>query len=87
MIPAPNLLSEIVIFGNNGRAIVEEAIRKIPVNYSSGPNMLTAFYRETVQKRRRYISVSEAVIDVYKTSYATGKRLMTGYNSKKDDAC
>ena len=33
--------------------------------------MLTAFYRETVQKRRRYISVSEAVIDVYKTSYAT----------------
>ena len=71
MIPAPNLLSEIVIFGNNGRAIVEEAIRKIPVNYSSGPNMLTAFYRETVQKRRRYISVSEAVIDVYKTSYAT----------------
>lgn len=50
MIPAPNLLSEIVIFGNNGRAIVEEAIRKIPVNYSSGPNMLTAFYRETVQK-------------------------------------
>ena len=31
--------------------------------------MLTAFYRETVQKRRRYISVSEAVMDVYKTVY------------------
>lgn len=69
MIPAPNLLSEIVIYGNNARGIVEEAIRKIPVNYPSDANMLTAFYRETVQKRRRYISVSEAVMDVYKTAY------------------
>lgn len=71
MIPAPNLLSEIVIFGNNARGIVEEAIRKIPVNYSPNENMLTTFYRETVQKRRRYISVSEAVIDVYKTAIMT----------------
>ena len=69
MMPAPNLLSEIVIFGNNARGIVEEAIRKIPVNYSPNENMLTTFYRETVQKRRRYISVSEGVIDVYKTAY------------------
>lgn len=69
MTPAPNLLSEIIVFGNNPRAIVEEAIKKVPQNYSAIDNMLTAFYRETVQKRRRYISVSEAVIDVFKTSY------------------
>ena len=31
--------------------------------------MLTGFYRETVQKGRRYINISEAIIDVYKTSY------------------
>lgn len=69
MIPAPNLLHEIVVYGDNPRTIVEEAIKKIPANYASNENMLTAFYRETVQKRRRYISVSEAVMDVYKTSY------------------
>ncbi|AVM56867.1 hypothetical protein C3V43_03170 [Bacteroides heparinolyticus] len=69
MIPAPNLLSEIVVYGNNPRIIVEEAIRKIPVNYAATDNMLTAFYRETVQKRRRYIGVSEAVMNVYKTAY------------------
>ena len=69
MIPAPNLLNEIVVFGNNPRTIVEEAIKKIPANYADSENMLTAFYRETVQKRRRYISVSEAVMDVYKTAY------------------
>lgn len=69
MIPAPNLLHEIVVYGNNPRTIVEEAIKKIPANYAADENMLTAFYRETVQKRRRYISVSEAVMDVYKTAY------------------
>lgn len=69
MIPTPNLLSEIVVYGNNPRIIVEEAIRKIPVNYAATDNMLTAFYRETVQKRRRYIGVSEAVMNVYKTAY------------------
>ena len=67
MLPAPNLLSEIVVFGNNARGLVEEAIKKIPVNYSVDKNLLTAFYRETVQKRRRYISVSE---DVSKTAYS-----------------
>ena len=55
-----------MVYGNNPRVIVEEAIKKIPVKYSGNDNMLTAFYRETVQKRRRYISVSEAVMDVYK---------------------
>ena len=65
MLPAPNLLSEIVVFGNNARGLVEEAIKKIPVNYSVDKNL-----RETVQKRRRYISVSEAVIDVSKTAYS-----------------
>ena len=69
MTPAPNLLNEVVVFGNNARSIVAEAIKKIPVNYAGSDNLLTAFYRETVQKRRRYISVSEAVIDVYKTAY------------------
>lgn len=70
MIPAPNLLSEVVVFGNNPRTIVEEAIKKIPQNYANDNDMMTAFYRETVQKRRRYISVSEAIINVYKTSYS-----------------
>lgn len=59
-----------MFIGNNARALVEEAIKKIPVNYSPDKSLLTAFYRETVQKRRRYISVSEAVIDVAKTAYS-----------------
>ncbi len=69
MVPQASLLHEIVVFGNNPWAVIEEAIKKIPVNYSAKDDLLTGFYRETVQKGRRYISISEAVIDILKTSY------------------
>lgn len=69
MTPYENMLDEIIIHANDPRRIVEEAIKKIPANYSKKTNMLTGFYRETAQKGRRYINISEAVIDVYKTPY------------------
>ena len=69
MIPHTNQLNEVVVYANNPRTIIEKAIEKIPVNYSANRNMLTSFYRETVQKGRRYINISEAVIHTYKTSY------------------
>ena len=50
--------------------LVEIAIEKIVVNNPDKDNLLTGFYRETVKKRRNYITISEAIIDVYKTSYS-----------------
>lgn len=70
MTPHVNLLNEIVILARNPRMIIEEALKKIPLNYAAHPNMLTGFYREAAQKGRRYINISEAVINVYKTSYS-----------------
>lgn len=69
MTPYENMLDEIIIHAREPRLIVEEAIKKIPANYSKKTNMLTGFYRETAQKGKRYINISEAVIDVYKTPY------------------
>ena len=69
MIPIALQLSEVVAYGNSARRIVEEAMERIPKNYPSGESMTSAFYRETVQKGHRYISISEAMLDVYKTSY------------------
>lgn len=69
MTPFENMLDEIIIHAREPRYIVEEAIKKIPANYSKNENMLTGFYRETAQKGRRYINISEAVIDIYKTPY------------------
>jgi len=70
MTPQSFLLSEIEIFSwKNPRDLVELAIEKVEQNYSTRPNLLTGFYRETIQKRRNYIHISEAVIQVYKTPY------------------
>ena len=69
MIPIALQLNEVVAYGNSARRIVEEALKRIPKNYPSGESMTSAFYRETVQKGHRYISISEAMLDVYKTSY------------------
>lgn len=63
------MLREVVVRGGKPEEIVGEALKKIPDNYPSDKNLFTAFYRETVQKGKRYIGVSEAVIDVFKTPY------------------
>jgi len=67
MSPNNNVLEEIIVRAQDPRIIVEQAIEKIPANYSTNNSMLTGFYRETAQKGRRYINISEAVIDIYKT--------------------
>lgn len=70
LIPNANVLDEVVVRARDPRYIVEEAISKIAFNYSPKSNRLTGFYRETAQKGRRYINISEAVIDIYKTPYS-----------------
>ena len=68
--PQAFLLSEVEIFSwKNPRDLIEIAIDKVAQNYSEKPNLLTGFYRETIQKRRTFIHISEAVIQVYKTPY------------------
>lgn len=69
MTPTARQLDEALIFGADARQLVEEALRNIPENYPLTNNQLQSFYRETVQKGQRYISVSEAMMDVYKTPY------------------
>ena len=72
MTPFVNLLDEVVIRARDPRYLVEEAIRKIPANYSAQSNLQTGFYRETAQKGRRYINISEAVVNIFKTPYSEG---------------
>jgi len=67
--PISGTLNEVVIRGWDAYHLVLEAVNKIPKNYCASPAQLTGFYRETVQKRRNYINITEAVIDVYKTRY------------------
>jgi len=68
--PYTVLLKELTVYGGDARNLVEEAVKKIPKNYCSSLSQQTGFYRETVQKRRNYINISEAVVDMYKTPYS-----------------
>jgi hypothetical protein len=64
-----NTLPEVIVNAVNPLNLVKRAVAKIASNYSTTPNQLTGFYRETVRKRRTYIDVTEAVVRMYKTPY------------------
>ena len=49
--------------------ILREAIYKINDNCPDQPELFECFYRETAQKRQRFIYVSEAVTKMYKSSF------------------
>ncbi|MDL2299776.1 carboxypeptidase-like regulatory domain-containing protein [Bacteroides sp. OttesenSCG-928-E20] len=72
LVPNANTLPEVLVRAIDARGLVLEAVKKIDVNNSKTPNMLTGFYRETVRKRRNYINVTEAIINVYKSPYTEG---------------
>lgn len=67
--PNFNSLNEIIVRAGEPRHLVEEAMRKIGENYLSTGSLLTGFYRETAQKGRHYISISEAIVHLFKTPY------------------
>ena len=49
--------------------ILREAMYKITDNCPSEPELFECFYRETAQKRSRFIYISEAVTKMYKSSF------------------
>ena len=59
------------IIPKDAREIVEMALKNIRKNYSEVPNMMTGFYREYIRQRRDYLSISEAVVDIYKAPYSS----------------
>jgi CarboxypepD_reg-like domain len=66
---APIPIKEIIVKPLDPVSIVEKAISNIGKNYESVPNLMTAFYRETIRKNRTYVSIGEAVVEVFKAPY------------------
>jgi hypothetical protein len=69
MEPSSVMLDEIVVQGVDAKELVLKAMEMISDNYPSVPHLLHGFYRETVEKRSHFTSISEGVVDVYKTGY------------------
>jgi hypothetical protein len=65
-------LHEVVITRNDPLEIVKAAMDCIEKNYPQKPELVRCFYRETARRGSRFISVAEAVTDMYKTGYSRG---------------
>lgn len=65
-------LDELIVSVNDPVQIVSLAMAHIRTNYPQNSEVMRCFYREVTRKGSRYIAVAEAVLDMYKTSYAYG---------------
>ncbi len=65
-------LDEVIVSSQDPLEIVRAAMKHIPSNYSSQPELKNCFYREVTRRGSRYIAVAEAVMEMYKSSYAYG---------------
>jgi hypothetical protein len=64
-------IDEVTVRPEDARRIMELALEKIPENYSKSALNSTGFYRETIKQKKDYLSISEALVDIYKSSYST----------------
>jgi hypothetical protein len=71
---APIPIKEIIVRPVNPEDVVRNAIIRIGKNYVSEPNLMTAFYRETIRKNRTYVSIGEAVVEIFKAPYNSDLR-------------
>lgn len=67
--PYENLLDAASIISQDPEMLVYEALRRVKENYPKSSILQRGFYRETARKGNKYISVSEAVIDMFKHQY------------------
>jgi hypothetical protein len=63
-------IPEIIIKNQIPQEIIYKTLKAIPHNYGTSPALLTAFYREGVLRKEKLQTYSEAILDIYKSSYA-----------------
>ena len=83
---APIPIREIIIKPLDADLIMEKTISQINKNYPDAANLMTAFYRETIRKNRTYVSIGEALVEIFKAPYnndlrSDGVRIYKGRKS------
>lgn len=72
--PASIQIKEIKVKAIEANEIIKEMIKNLDSNYPVESYLMTSFYRETLQQDGKYINVSEAVMEILKTSYKSEYR-------------
>lgn len=70
--PSNTLLAEVVVNAGDAKNIFSGVLANRLQNYGNEPIQMTAFYRETIRKRRTYVSLSESIIHVLKQPFQGG---------------
>ena len=78
-------LSEVKISVKDANSLILEVFKRKGENYSDKLTTMTAFYRETIKKRRSYVSLSEAVVEIDKQPYTKSRNdILKLYKSRKN---
>tara|TARA_R110002049_G_scaffold97782_4_gene238159 strand:+ start:196 stop:1458 length:1263 start_codon:yes stop_codon:yes gene_type:complete len=64
---------EIATF-KDAKALLKETLKRKSTAYNNENTLMTAFYRETIKKRRRNASLSEALVQIHKQPYNSFKK-------------
>src|SRR5690606_12080532 len=66
-------LVEVSVFPSDPDLLIRAVMNRREQNYMDVPTSKTAFYRETIKKGWNYVSLTEAVVDIYKHPYNSSR--------------
>jgi len=73
MEPTAIELPELNVISKDAEVLMRAVLEKKGQNYFNTQTLMTAFYRETIKKNRKYVSLSEAVVEIKKQPYTSAK--------------
>ena len=68
-------IREIKVTSTTPEKLLENIRENLSGNYTASPQLITAFYRETIKQDDNYINVSEAVMEILKAPYVNTFRI------------
>jgi len=70
--PINILLKEVVVNVMDANKLFSNVLNNRSKNYGDSPIQMIGFYRESIKKRRNYVSVLESIVDIEKMAFSSG---------------
>ena len=67
--PSNTMLNEVVVNTSDANTLFLGVLNNRLQNYGNDPIQMTGFYRETIRKRRTYVSLSESILSIQKQPF------------------
>ena len=72
--PSNTILEEVVVKVADAKNIFLGVLNNRLKNYGDDPIQMTGFYRETIRKRRTYVSLSESLVNIQKQPFSVSSQ-------------